>query len=693
MNPRELPEKRRIDLRHSHSQIGSFTPHQKEMWDKYMSWLGQKYDIPKDLFAGDTPDEPSHTDIWAGPKGELESDSKRLGSSFGDEAGIADKLKSLGFKDARKNAHGDMVVQGEDGRWYADLPGSQAVAKVPLLGTEIPFPTSLSEAARAVENYGGHALKDIGMLAGAGAGEGVMSVPLSGAGSTIGEYLRSTIGRGLGTYKGGIQEQGLDAVRAATEGMMAELGVKGIQKIPGVGKAVDWMGKTALTGGRKITAGAAHVLTGVPYESAERLIQYPWRVTNPPSNYGLGGIIKDELKRRLPFWQGDFKTGFRDALVRNRGKTVNTEAAIAARRLGYETPLDEFGDGLLPQTERDTIEEYIKSRLTTPKEAETVLPGADSARRQPSEPVDVVPGQYSPEFTPVETVPVEDGMDWNYKPTFRPKIVPTRGFEKNAKIPTAVSNPAKEIVPPIQMSPWVGPFTNQMPERPFEQLIPSIQSAGAGIGEGFDKVLPNRTPLYDAGEKLMVGRAKGEAHLMDPAYGAVDEAYSRHLDHTKLLKSSLTDSSKEGAAGSLVSGVNKTEQRAALKAEAPDAWAGPVGDRAAYEDFAGGSGLKGWLPPMRSVVPSLLAGEGLRNAAGGGVGGLAGATAAALTLTSPRAWYYGLGTGSKMISPWTKAIEQNGSRMVAPLIRGMSDSLIQTKGRGSPWHLLPEDKP
>lgn len=617
-------------------------------------------ELAPEMFASN-PEDPIQTDIWAGADGEGTSPGmNRAGSSFGNDEGNFAKLKSLGFKDAKRNQAGDIVVQKGDGKWYRDLPA----------GWDSP-----SAMIRGAESGIGHALPAIGGIAGAGLGAGaalpadvatlnpgpsvVGGVVGGGAGTALGEGLRAGAGSYMGFYKPSLPNIVNDVGNAALYGMGAEAGGQAIMKIPGVGKGINWATNKGMDLARKGIATTSSMATGVPREAVERLIARPWDVMKPPSNADLAQQVNEELTSRYPGWSEDL-LGARKRFMDTHAETPrSTQPQIdAIRGTMANTPISSTGRGLLPPSQRQEMEDFITQELTTPQRAEQMAPNAVRSRMEFGPEQELQPAV---QFTPTKT---EYGRGGIYGSQKVPRILPASVSKEGKAV-------AETVAPPVTYSPWTGHFINDMPERRAGDLLPMADELGAEQSSNFAKnPMTRRTPLDDATDMRVRSLTKGDLHTLDPGLESADRVYSRHKNDRKILGGMGfgSEARQESAASSMASGVNKTAQREALGREAPDVYNTGAKDRWAYEDFGQDSPLRGWLPTARSALWGTLAGSG-RMATGHGLLDSAGIAAGALAASSPKAHFYTLGLGSKLVSPWTKALRQNGLRALeGPLV-------------------------
>jgi hypothetical protein len=675
--------------------------------------------LKPELFGGEV-DDPTEKDLWAGAENQNKSPGTyRMGASFGNDPGITDKLKELGYVEVKRNKNGDMVAKKANGKWYKDLPDD--LFSWGHAGP-IPYPNGLSDhpidaALRKAENIGGKALMPIGAVGGAVAGipadlatlNPLASIAGAGAFGAAGDAAKNAVGKHYGFYKGTPMDQAVDAAGAFGESAASELGGQLAHAIPVVGKAVDWVSGKGLDLTRKAASGMSSFLTGVPADSVETLIKDAGayglnlgmaggKTMHPASNAEMGATIDAEMQRRkgdpikklLPARENT-KTNF-------AGNMRSTQPQITVlRQAQKQTPMSSTGMGLLSPEERQGMEGFIRDELTTPRVEPTPNPGA--AITEPifdQDPANMVTMKPGAAYTPIEPTPSLDAkgnpitsMGWDYKPKPVMKFAPSKGTAKPGQLPAwlkpkegdAVS---EVIAPPVQYSPWTG-YRNYMPERPADDLLPMADELGWRNRSYYDRN-PNmrRTPIGDAADQQVTALTKDDLHTMDPGLAKADADYNLAKRQRKTLgRMGFGDEARsEGAAGSIAQGENRTTQREALKAQAPDAWNDTAKHRMAYEDFNEDSPIKGLLPTARSVVRGLVAG-------GLGAGGYAAthspleagtAAMVALGLSSPKAHFYTLGPASWALTPWTRPLRQNGLRAL--------EGPLMASPKQTPWRSL-----
>jgi hypothetical protein len=660
--------------------------------------------LKPELFGGEA-DDPTETNLWAGAEGQNKSPGNyRMGASFGNDPGITDKLKELGYVEVKRNKNGDMVAKKANGKWYKDLPDD--ILSWDHAGP-IPYPTGLVDhpidaALRKAENIGGKALMPIGAVGGAIAGipadlatlNPLASIAGAGAGGAAGDALKNAVGKHYGFYKGTPMDQAVDATGAFGESAGAELGGQLVHAVPGVGKAVDWLSSKGLDTTRKAVSGMSSFLTGVPAESVETLIKdagaqglrmVGGKTMHPASNADMGATIDAEMKRRKGEPINQLLPARANTMTNFAGNMRSTQPQVTVlRQAQKQTPMSSTGMGLLSPEERQGMEEFIRNELTTPRVEPTPNPGAAITEpifdQDPANRVTVKPGV---SYTPIERAPVMNAgkpvtsMGWDYKHVPEMRWQPA----KVAKDGTPVS---EVIAPPVQYSPWTG-YRNHMPERAADDLLPMADELGWRNKSFYDKN-PNmrRTPIGDAADQTVTALTKSDLHTMDPNLAKADADYNLAKRQRKMLgRMGFGDEARsESAAGSIAKGENRTAQREALKAQTPDAWDDKAKYRMAYEDFNEGSPLQGVLPTARSVVRGLVAG-------GMGAGGYAAthspleagtAAMAALALSSPKAHFYTLGPASWALTPWTRPLRQNGLRAL--------EGPLMASPKQTPWRSL-----
>lgn len=147
--------------------------------------------------------------------------------SMGNTAGKITFLKSQ-FEDAKYNKNKDLVVKdrgvwhrvdeqtlGDGDAWDVSRKIVNMLTPLPLraagkmAGLDMSTP-DVKAAAGEVADMSGGALPMAGGIGGAALGSGVASVPLAGAGAGLGEGLRTSLGRLVGTYEATPEEQAMD---------------------------------------------------------------------------------------------------------------------------------------------------------------------------------------------------------------------------------------------------------------------------------------------------------------------------------------------------------------------------------------------------------------------------------------------------------------------------------------------------
>ena len=221
---------------------------------------------------GSTPDAPISKDLFG--------DYGRTAGSFGDDGGKAKMLAGQGYVSAKRNGAGDQVFQHADGKWYKDADNFFSGAKG-LEGYVPEHPLNWAESKL------GKALPMLGMMAGGAAGAavgapeaGVGAIPgaMAGAagGSIAGEGMRQATGKYLGTYDGDASDSARDMATEGLVGGLTEGAGRAVAPVvePYVKAGLDSAGKLIKSG----VSNASSLMTGVPKEAIERLIERPSQV-------------------------------------------------------------------------------------------------------------------------------------------------------------------------------------------------------------------------------------------------------------------------------------------------------------------------------------------------------------------------------------------------------------------------------
>lgn len=270
-----------------------YTPEQLAQYEKY---IRTNYgDTPtKELPLGH-PDNPAKADIFS-------SDINRTKAGFGDLEGIAPMIQQKGFTDVKKNASGELIAKGPDGKYYKDA--NEFFGGHPLNWAESHLGGAYPLAGMALGAAGAGALATPGTL---GVGTIPASIAGAGVGAGVGEGARIGIGKYLGVHKGGAYDVNKDILGEGAMGALSEFGGKKIGMIPLPGKlaSVDnatKMGLEKLVGmGQKGVTKISQALTGVDADAYLRQLLRPNQVKNalaPGNSLAVTRAAQDELSAR-----------------------------------------------------------------------------------------------------------------------------------------------------------------------------------------------------------------------------------------------------------------------------------------------------------------------------------------------------------------------------------------------------------
>lgn len=296
---------------------GKYTPEQLAEYERHVRETAG----PDAL--GLSPDKPAEQDLYG-------AIDRRVKAAFGDLKGAASQVLP-GFKDVRRNARGELVAQGADGRWYKD---ADSLTKNPAQW----FESALGQApATAGMMLGGVAGTALGTTAGPAA---PYAIPLAaaaggGAGAAAGENLRQYIGNKLGVH----DETDTSAIaKEAEAGALAEMGGQAGMEVakrvwgaggkalkavaPRVAQALDTIHPA------NIAATTTSTLTGVDKDAVRRTLERPSQVRNPKGGQEVAKAAEAELLA-ADTAEGKAIQEARDAFHRDHGATdVDTSPLI-----------------------------------------------------------------------------------------------------------------------------------------------------------------------------------------------------------------------------------------------------------------------------------------------------------------------------------------------------------------------------
>lgn len=611
---------------------------------------------------GADSDNPATTDVFG-------SDMNRTASSFGNDSGIAKLLSSKGYVNAQRNKAGDLVFQTKSGDWHKDANNF----------TEHPINWAESKIGGSLPVLGMGA----GGVAGAGAAGPGGAMIGGGVGAAAGEGLRQAAGRSMGVYDGGAGESADDISKEGMAGILSEAGGQVVNKFAGpyVSAGLDSLGQGIKAG---VSRGSS-LLTGVPKEAIERLIERPSQVLGasaPRFGFDTAQKADAEAAARDQLEKSKIRDA-RDLFRSNFGDTETDTSPLLqdSKTFRDRNSPNSDGVGALSSGELKTVSDFERKNLMTRTRSDAPDPNARfsepvlSQNQIPlNDPVkasaiDTVPEgrafQPDGEFSSVQSVDNDQKKMFPWAKIPNEKIVPSdaspvRGGEY-------VDTPAKVIpggemdVLPTQKGHSFEGWDNSYPTKSAADLHKFADYLDSQV-QNFQQ---NRTPgtgdtRYQARLRQLYGQVKGLLHEADPdGLGEADKAFSQYADHAANMKSLADPSRRESFINNLY-GKNKSAVQDSAEEILPNTMEdlkdmgasraftaqGPAGSdfgRRMYTGVAAGSG-----------VASLLHGS----PTGIALGGLTAAS------TSPQLNKAVIGRGAQMIegiqsAPWFKLMQKN----------------------------------